>query len=386
MGGRGSDGGGRGARAKGRGRHPTAGAGRNFHHGREELRGRIEARAADRDDRPPALFRAAGTAGRGRRRPAHPARALGAGRLCPGGAERRHHSRRQPPRRSTPVLGAHVRPQLSPRLYRRYSSHSFSRIAGILFRHRRLADLARDDVVVASVPDVRGNTRGVALLLGRRTLRRGRDVATAAGAIRLRGAGGLVLRAVPALASPPFSARASDVLFVDPPADAVPPAELPLPSPSPPAPPPAPPAPPPCSARLAATSCCSLRSMASNFASEVWRSPSSVSRCSSGVFAPARSPALPDVPDGCPGLAAPSEGPVALLSAELLAPLSAGLPAAFSAEVEEGVAAAVAAPADGIAGIWLVLRAAQPASQEEATIVTTIDALLPISCIPLGTY
>jgi len=32
---------------------------------------------------------------------------------------------------------------------------------------------------------------------------------------------------------------------------------------------------------------------------------------------------------------------------------------------------------EGIAGIWLVLRAAQPASQEEATIVTTIDAFPP---------
>ena len=71
-----------------------------------------------------------------------------------------------------------------------------------------------------------------------------------------------------------------------------------------------------------------------------------------------------------------------MLSAEVLAPLGAGLPAAFSAEVEEGVVAAVAPLADGIAGIWLVLRAAQPASQEEARIVTTTAALLPIWCIP----
>jgi hypothetical protein len=117
--------------------------------------------------------------------------------------------------------------------------------------------------------------------------------------------------------------------------------------------------------------------MASNFASEVWRSPSSVSRCSSGVFAPARPPVLPEVPDEGAGLAAPSEEPLAWLSVELAAPLCAGLPAAFSAELEEDGVAPVEAPAEGIAGIWLVLRAAQPASQEEATIVTTIDAFPP---------
>jgi hypothetical protein len=100
--------------------------------------------------------------------------------------------------------------------------------------------------------------------------------------------------------------------------------------------------------------------MASNFASEVWRSASSVSRCSSGVFAPARSPVLRGVPGGVPGLAAASEGMAALLSVE-------------------------PALADGIAGIWAVLLAAQPASQEKARIVTTTEALLRIWCIPLCT-
>ena len=125
--------------------------------------------------------------------------------------------------------------------------------------------------------------------------------------------------------------------------------------------------------------------MASNFASEVWRSPSSVSRCSSGVFAPARPPLLPEVPDEGAGLAAPSEGPVALVSVELVAPPCAGLPAAFSAELEEDGVAPVEAlaegVAEGIAGTWLLLRAAQPASQEEATIVTTAAVCLPIECI-----
>ena len=108
------------------------------------------------------------------------------------------------------------------------------------------------------------------MLLGRRAFRCGRDVAAAAaGATRLRGAGGLVLRAVPVLAFPAFSVRASDVLFVDPPADAGPArgasASFTLAAGTA----TRAPAPPPCSARLAATSCCSLRSMASNFASEV---------------------------------------------------------------------------------------------------------------------
>jgi hypothetical protein len=52
------------------------------------------------------------------------------------------------------------------------------------------------------------------------------------------------------------------------------------------------------------------------------------------------------------------------------------LPVACSDEVEGDPVPAVEALAEGIAGIWLVLRAAQPASQEEARIVTTTGALL----------
>jgi hypothetical protein len=108
--------------------------------------------------------------------------------------------------------------------------------------------------------------------------------------------------------------------------------------------------------------------MASNFAREVWRSPSRVSRCSSGVFAPARSAVLPGVP--CAGfrLASGSEGPAALLSVELAA-------------VEVLVEVLVEALVEGIAGTWALLLAAQPASQPQARIVTTADARLPIRCI-----
>ena len=103
---------------------------------------------------------------------------------------------------------------------------------------------------------------------------------------------------------------------------------------------------------------------------------------------------LPAVPGGVAGLAALSEGLVALLSVELAAPLSPDLPAAlwpeafsaaFSAELEEDAVVPDEALAEGIAGTWALLRAAQPASQEQARIVTTADARLPIWCIPLRT-
>src|SRR5678815_2189270 len=57
--------------------------------------------------------------------------------------------------------------------------------------------------------------------------------------------------------------------------------------------------------------------------------------------------------------------------------LWAGLPPALSVEPEEDAVAPVEPPAEGIAGIWAALRAAQPASQQEARIVTTTDARLP---------
>jgi predicted benzoate:H+ symporter BenE len=90
---------------------------------------------------------------------------------------------------------------------------------------------------------------------------------------------------------------------------------------------------------------------------------------------------LPEVPGVAPGLVAVSEVLVALLPVELAAPLCAGLAVAFSAELEEDAVAPVEAVVEGIAGAWVLLRAAHPASQEEATIVTTAAVRFPIDCI-----